>query len=59
MKSGIEDYLEADPELSDLSIKMILESQVVNYCQEVIKWLKSRSYDIQNAVRYEIFQNGG
>jgi len=59
LKSEIEEYLEADDELSAITQDMAMEDKMIFYCQEVIKWLRSRSYDIQGAMKYEIFQNGG
>lgn len=59
MKSDIQQYLDADQELINISLKKMIEDEIVAYCEEVIKALKNRSYDIQSAVKWNIFQGGG
>lgn len=44
--------LETDPELNKLLLKKIAHEEIVSYCENVIKSLHNRTWDLGNYVKY-------
>lgn len=50
--------LDADPELNKLLLKRILHEQIVKDCDDILKSIHNRSWDLGNFIKYKIFQAG-
>ena len=52
-------YLEADYDLKNESLKIVLQKEKVDYLEQVVKHISGRGYLISSAINYEKFMAGG
>ncbi len=58
LKSDVNTYLDADPEISALDIKLKIQNEKVAFVESIIKSLKDRGFQIKSAIDYERFKTG-
>jgi len=58
LKSDINVYLDADPELSKIKAKMVPHEEAVSYCNLVVKELNARTYQLRAYCDWEKFVAG-
>ena len=57
-KEGLNRYLEADSNLSDIFIKIEYYDTILKYLEEIIKMISNRTYQIKNSIDFLRFQSG-
>ena len=50
--------LDTDPELNKLLLKKIAHEEIVTYCENVLKSLNNRSWDLGNFIKYRQLVSG-
>ena len=58
LKADVPMYMEADPHLIELSLKVGYQQEKVEYLESAIKSLLNRGYAIKNAIDWHRFTNG-
>jgi hypothetical protein len=58
LKSDINYYMDADPELMKISAKRALHEEAFKYCEMIIKELNNRNYQIRAFIDWEKFVMG-
>ena len=59
LKTDLHIYLDADEELSELAGKIAIRKEKVKLLDGFIQILNSRSFNISNAIKWQIFTTGG
>lgn len=59
MKPDVNSYLEADPDLITLCLKIGLQNEKIDFLDSIIKSLTARGFNIKNALEWEKFKVGG
>ena len=59
MQADIPMYMEADPELITLSLKIGYQQEKIDLLESIIKTLSNRGYSIKTAVDWARFMMGG
>ena len=57
-KEGMNRYLEADKNLSDIFMKIEYYDTILKYLEEIIKMISNRTYQIKNSIDFLRFQSG-
>lgn len=58
LKSDIPIYLETDPIVSTLTMRVQLQEEKIKILDQIIKHITNRGYNIKNAIEYEKFKSG-
>lgn len=58
LRTDIPMYLEADKDLVNLTLKIALQSEKVDYLESIIKEIQRRSFHIKNIIDWERFKTG-
>ena len=58
IKQEIENYIESDNLMVEITLKIAAQSQKVEYVNEIIKMLNNRNWQIRNAIDWEKFIQG-
>lgn len=58
LKNEVDKYLEADPDLITLKLKLSLQEEKVTVLEDIIKTLNNRGWQIKNALEWLKFTNG-
>lgn len=58
LKSEVNNYIEADPDISSLELKIKIQNEKVDFVESIIKSLKDRTFQIKAAIEYERFKMG-
>jgi hypothetical protein len=58
LKSDVNMYIKADPDIIDLTTKISLVQEKINFLDSIIKSLQYRSYTIKNAIEFMKFTQG-
>ena len=59
MKPDVNAYLEADPDLITLSLKIGIQNEKIDFLDSIIKSLTARGFNIKNCLEWEKFKAGG
>ena len=59
LKADIPMYMEADQDIIDLSLKIGVQQEKVEFIESIIKSLQTRGYIIKNAIDFTKFVMGG
>lgn len=59
LKTDIPRYLEGDKDLIDLALKVGIQNEKVDALKSILSNVNNRSFNISNAVKWNIFINGG
>jgi hypothetical protein len=59
LKGDIQVYLDADKELADKLLKIMIQKEKVDFLESIIKTLNTRNFLIKNAIDFRKFANGG
>lgn len=59
LKADIPMYLEADKDIIDLSLKIGMQQEKVEFLESIIKSFQTRGYLIKSAIDFMKFQTGG
>lgn len=59
LKAELERLLETDTIMIDLSGAVFYNTTCFQYCEEVLKSLRNRGYDIKNSIEFMKFTSGG
>lgn len=59
LKADIPMYIEADQDLVDLSLKIGMQQEKVEFLESIIKSFQTRGYIIKNAIEFMKFTMGG
>jgi len=59
LKQDIPTYLESDPALQQIQDKVFLLKEKISYIDSIITILNNRSFNISNAIKWQMFTNGG
>ena len=58
LKADVPMYMEADKEIIDLSLKIGLQQEKVEFLESIIKSLNNRGYNIKAAIDFLKFTSG-
>lgn len=58
LKTDVQLYLDADPDISDATIKLFWQQEIVDYLKDIIKTISFRNQSISNALSDLKFKNG-
>ena len=58
LKQDLSVYLDADSDLIEIKKKINAAEEAANFCDRVCKELTSRTYQLQNLIKWEMFQAG-
>lgn len=59
VKSEVNNYMEADRDIIDVSLKIGIQSEKIDLLESIIKTILSRGYNIKAAIDWEKFKMGG
>ena len=59
LKADIPMYMEADQDIIDLSLKIGMQQEKVEFLESIIKTFQTRGYIIKNAIEFTKFTMGG
>jgi len=59
VKSEVNNYMEADRDIIDISLKIGIQSEKIDLLESIIKTILSRGYNIKAAIDWEKFKMGG
>ena len=59
VKSEVNNYMEADKDIIDISLKIGIQSEKIDLLESIIKTILSRGYNIKAAIDWEKFKMGG
>jgi len=59
LKSEVDSYIEADDEIRDLTLKIEVQTEKLNYLDNVLKQVANRGFMIRNALEFQKMMNGG
>jgi hypothetical protein len=59
LKADIPMYMEADKDIIDLSLKIGMQQEKVDFLESIIKSFQTRGYTIKNAIDFMRFSMGG
>lgn len=59
MKNEVEKYILADTDIISISLKVSYHQEKVDFLKLVMESIRNRHWNIQSAIKYEIFQAGG
>lgn len=59
LKSEVDSYIEADEEVSDLSLKIEIQNEKILYLDNALKQISNRGFMIKHAIDYQRMLNGG
>lgn len=58
LKTDVPTYVEADNDVINLSLKMGLQQEKVNYLESIIKMISNRGFQLKTIVDWERFRTG-
>lgn len=58
MRTAQEEKLSTDPILTKILLKKVAHEEIVSYCENVLKSLHSRTWDLGNFVKYQQLSSG-
>ena len=58
LRSDIPKYMEADPDIIKITLKMAIQDEKVEYLESICKEIQRRSFHIKNIIEFEKFQTG-
>jgi|TARA_B100001063_G_C16755368_1_gene552804 hypothetical protein len=58
LKSDLTMYIESDPHIKDLQLKIDMYDIIIEYLESVIRMINTRSYQIKNAIEWKSFIEG-
>lgn len=58
IKSELQPYLDADKELIEMSLKIGIQEEKIDFLQSIIQQINNRSFIIKNAIEWLKFSNG-
>lgn len=58
LRADVPSYLEADPEIVKLSLKIGLQEEIVAYLESIIKHISNRNFLLKTIVDFERFRAG-
>lgn len=59
LKADVPMYMESDKEIIDLSLKIGMQQEKIEFLESVIRTIQNRSYSIRNAIDFIKFTMGG
>jgi len=59
LKSDMATYIETDSEMIDLNLKLLHQLEKVEICEEIMKALNNRNWNIRNAIEWRRLTNFG
>lgn len=59
LKADIPMYIDADKDIIDISLKIGMQQEKVEFCESIIKTLQTRNFLIKNAIDFVKFTMGG
>lgn len=59
LKPDVNSYLEADPDIISLSLKIGIQNEKIDLLDSIIRSLNARGFNIKTALEYEKFKLGG
>jgi len=58
LKNDVNNYIEADKDIINLSLRIGLQKEKIDLLQSIIETVSNRSYIISNVINWEKFRNG-
>lgn len=58
LKSDLQLYIDSDPEIKDLQLKIDMYDIIIEYLDGIIKMISNRSYQIKNAIQWKTYIDG-
>jgi hypothetical protein len=58
LRADVPSYLEADPDIIKLSLKIGLQEEIVSYLESIIKHISNRNFLLKTIVDWEKFRTG-
>lgn len=58
LKSDVNNYMEADPDIIKLTLKIGIQNEKIDLLESIIKSLTARGFNIKNAIEWAKFTNG-
>jgi hypothetical protein len=59
MKSEVSRYIDSDPDIIALSLKIEYHLQIASYLEDIIKNINNRNFIIKSAIDWNRFRSGG
>jgi len=59
LRQDIPQYIDADPDIIQKSLKIGLQEAVVSYLESILKQINNRGYQLKTIVDWERFKTGG
>ncbi len=59
LKSDLPTYIEADPDIIKMTLKIGYQQEKVDFLESIIKALRERGFNIKSAIEWARFQVGG
>lgn len=59
IRSDVDRYLNADPDITKLELKLAYQQEKVDYLKEIVDRLNNRSFQIKNALEFIRWSQGG
>ena len=54
----LENYIQADQDVIDKKLRLCIQQEKVNFLENILKQLHTRSFNIKNAIEFMKFQMG-
>ena len=51
-------YLDSDAELNNILLKKVIHQEIVDFCTSVLKEINSRTYQLGNFIKWEVYTGG-
>lgn len=57
-KTDVDRFISADPEVTNMKIKVTFQNEKVNYLKSILKQINDRNFQIKNIIDFKKFENG-
>jgi hypothetical protein len=58
LRQDINMYLESDTDLNNILLKKMVHQEIVDFCTSVLRELSNRTFQLNSAVKWQIFAGG-
>ena len=58
LRQDIPMYLDSDAELNNILLKKVIHQEIVDFCTSVLKEINSRTYQLGNFIKWEVYTGG-
>ena len=58
LKNDVHIYINADEDIQKIQAKIIYQEAIVNYLEQILRMINTRSFTIKNAIEWRRFTSG-